>query len=208
MQVDVKDLKGKALRKVDLPADVYGVELNDNLLYLVVKGYQANRRQGTHWAKTRSFVSGGGKKPFKQKGTGGARQGTLRGPHMPGGATVHGPQPRCYRQKMSKKTRQEALRVAISDKAKNNRLVVIDDFGLSSYSTKHVVNLLGTLKVGSALLADERKDNFLSKSADNIYKVSALSAGDLNAEAVLRHETLVITEKALESLNKRLATEA
>lgn len=205
MQVEVKDLKGKALRKVDLPADIYDVELNNHLLHTVVKAYQANRRQGTHATKTRSFVSGGGKKPFKQKGTGGARQGTTRGPHMPGGATVHGPQPRSYRQKVNKKTRAAALRVAVSDKAKNNKLVVVDDFGLSAYSTKHVIGLLKSLKLKSALLTDERKDNFLTKSASNIYKVCAVAPGDLNAESVLRHETLVITEKALEALNKRLA---
>lgn len=204
MQIEVKDLKGKALRKVTLPEGVYSVELKDNLLHNVVKAYQANRRQGTHATKTRSLVSGTGKKPFKQKGTGGARQGSLRGPHMPGGATVHGPQPRDYRQKINRKAKQSALKVAISDKAKNNKIIVLDDFGLSSYSTKHVVALLKSLKLGSALLADERKDNFLTKSASNIYKVCAVSPGDLNAETVLRYESLVITEKALEALNKRL----
>jgi large subunit ribosomal protein L4 len=205
MQIEVKDIKGKGLRKIDLPSDIYGVELKEHLLHTVVKGYLANKRQGTHATKTRSFVSGGGKKPFKQKGTGGARQGTTRGPHMPGGATVHGPQPRCYRQKMNKKARQEALKVAVSDKVRNNRLIVVDDFGLSTFSTKQVVATLKSLNVASALLSDERKDTYLVKSANNIHKVRALAPGDLNAEAVLRHEALVITEKALESLNKRLA---
>jgi large subunit ribosomal protein L4 len=204
MQVEVKDQAGKALKKINLDDAVFGVEMNDHLLYTAVKAYQANRRQGTHWAKTRSFVSGGGKKPFKQKGTGGARQGTLRGPHMPGGATVHGPQPRDYTQKLNRKAKQEALKVAISDKVRSNKLFVVDDFGLSTYSTKKVVGLLKTLNLTSALLSDERKDNFLTKSANNIYKVKALAPGELNAETVLRHEALVMTEKALETLNKRL----
>lgn len=205
MQVEVKNQTGKALKQITLDDAIFGLEMNEHLLHTAVKAYQANRRQGTHWAKTRSFVSGGGKKPFKQKGTGGARQGTTRGPHMPGGATVHGPQPRDYTQKLNKKTKQEALKVAVSDKVRSKKLIVIDDFALSSYSTKQIVGILKSLNVSSALLSDERKDNFLSKSANNIYKVHALAPGEMNAEAVLRHEALVITEKALETLNKRLS---
>ena len=126
---------------------------------------------------------------------------------MPGGATVHGPQPRDYTQKLNKRAKHEALKVAVSDKAKHKKIIILDDFGLSSYSTKHVVNLLKSLNIRSALLSDERKDNYLSKSANNIYKVRAMAPGDLNAESVLRHDTLVITENALQTLSKRL-TEA
>src|SRR5689334_10938612 len=113
MQVDVKDIKGKALKKVDLPDSIFGVEVKDHVLHLAVKAYQANRRQGTHATKTRSLVTGTGTKPFKQKGTGQARQGSTRGPHMPGGAVVHGPQPRDYRQKTNQKARQLALCMAL-----------------------------------------------------------------------------------------------
>jgi len=206
MQVEVKNITGKVIKKVDLPESIYGVEMNDHVLHTVVKAYQANKRQGTHATKTRSLVSGGGKKPFKQKGTGNARQGTSRSPGMPGGAVVLGPQPRSYRQKVNKKTKQLALRIALSDKVKNNGLVVVDDFALSSYSTKHVFNALSSLKLSSALLADERKDNFLQKSANNIHRVGALSSGDLNAENVLRYQNLVISENALNVLQQRLET--
>jgi len=204
MQVEVRDISGKALKKVDLPDSIFAVEVKDHVLHLAVKAYQANRRQGTHATKTRSFVSGGGKKPFKQKGTGSARQGSTRGPHMPGGAVVHGPQPRDYRQKLNKKAKDLALKMALSDRAKHQKIVIIDDFAISEYSTKHVSNTLKTLKASNALLLDERKDDFLYCSSRNVYQVAALSPQQLNAENVLRHENLIMTENALTGLKQRL----
>jgi large subunit ribosomal protein L4 len=156
--------------------------------------------------KTRSFVSGTGKKPFRQKGTGGARQGSKRGPHMPGGAVVHGPQPRDYTQKVNPKTKLLALKVALSDRARNNAITVLDDFSLSGYSTKNIVSMLKALKLDNgALLADERKDDLLYKSARNIYKVNSVSTMELNAEQVISHQALVICEKALSALQQRFA---
>lgn len=204
MQVEVKDINGKAIRKIDLPDSIYGLEMNEQVLHLAVKAYQANRRQGTHATKTRAFVSGGGKKPFKQKGTGGARQGTTRAPHMPGGAISHGPQPRSYTQKLNRKLRSTALKVALSDKVRHNQLVVVDDFAISTYSTKQIAGALKALNVTNALLTDERKDQFLYKSARNIHKIGVICPNELNAEVVLRHESVVISENALTALQQRL----
>ena len=204
MQVDVKDITGKKIRSIELPKEVFAVELNEHVLHTAVKGYLANKRQGTHATKTRSLVSGGGKKPFKQKGTGNARQGSTRSPLQPGGAVSHGPQPRDYRQKLNKKARQLALRVALSDRAHHSRVVVVDDFALSTFNTKHVIAALGALGAPNALVADERKDNFLYRSARNIHGVGCITPAVMNAEDVLKHEALVISETAIKALSSRL----
>jgi large subunit ribosomal protein L4 len=177
--------------------------MNGAILHQVVKAYQANRRQGTHATKTKSFVSGGGKKPFKQKGTGGARQGSLRNPHMPGGGEAHGPQPRDYRQGMNKKARQLALKIALSDKARHGKLLVVSDFAISEYSTKHVLKVMGAFKATKALISDERKDDFLYKSTRNIHGADAIQPSELNAENVLRFDNLIISETALNTLAQR-----
>ena len=203
MELQVYNIDGKALKKIQVPDEIYDVEMNGGVLHSVVKAYQANRRQGTHATKTKAMVSGGGKKPFKQKGTGGARQGSTRNPHMPGGGESHGPQPRDYRQYTTKKARQLALRIALSDKARNGRLFVVDDFAIAKYSTKHVLKVMGSLKTAKALLADERKDDVLYKSARNIHGATALLSAELNAENVLRFENLIISETALTTLQQR-----
>lgn len=204
MELQVFNIEGKALKKVSAPDDIFGVEMNGGLLHSVVKAYLANKRQGTHATKTKAFVSGGGKKPFKQKGTGGARQGSTRNPHYPGGGEAHGPQPRDYRQYVNKKMRQAALRVALSDKARHGRLIVVDDFAISKYSTKHILKVIASLKAGKSLLSDERKDDLLYKSTRNIHGADALPTAELNAENVLRHENLIISENALNALRQRL----
>lgn len=203
MEIQIKDIKGKALKSVKLPEAIYGVPMNEHVLHLVVKSYQAARRQGTHCTKTRAYVSGGGKKPFKQKGTGGARQGTSRSPLMPGGAVIFGPRPRDYREKTNQKLRQLALRVALSDKVRHGKLVVVNDFALSKYSTKHLLGALSALGVAKALFSDERKDDLLYKSARNIHGATSVAPAELNAEHVLRYESLVISETALNSLQQR-----
>lgn len=205
MEAQVFNIQGKALRKVALADAIFAVEMKEGVLHDVVKAYRANRRQGTHATKTRAFVSGGGKKPFKQKGTGNARQGSSRSPLMPGGAVTHGPQPRDYRQALTKKFKQLALRIALSDKAQNGKLIIVDDFALSGCKTKHIVKALASLKAPKALLSDERKDDFLYKSARNIYGAAALPPSEINAENVLRYESLVISETALNTLTLRLS---
>lgn len=203
MELQVFNIDGKAVKKIQVPDDIYGVEMNGAVLHSVVKAYQANRRQGTHATKTKSFVSGGGKKPFKQKGTGGARQGSMRNPHMPGGGEAHGPQPRDYRQLTNKKQRQLALKIALSDKARHGKLLVVSDFAISKYSTKHVLKVMGAFKASKALISDERKDDFLYRSTRNIHGADAIQPSELNAENVLRFDNLIITETALNTLAQR-----
>ena len=204
MQVAVKDMSGKKVKSIDLPESIYGLELNEHVLHHVVKAYRANRRQGTHATKTRSTVNGGGKKPFRQKGTGNARQGTSRSPHYPGGAVSHGPQPRDYTQKVNQKTKTLALKVALSDKVRHGKFVVVDKFAIDSFSTKKVVGALEALEAKHALLAELGVDKVLYRSARNINGAAAKSSAELNAEDVLRYESFVISEQALEDLNKRL----
>lgn len=204
MKLEVKDINGKAVKTIEMPEAIYGVEMNEHALHTVSKALLANRRQGTHSTKTRSTVAGGGKKPFKQKGTGNARQGSSRVPSMPGGAVAHGPQPRDYTQKVNKKLRQLAMRVALSDKLRHDRLVVVDDFAVSGYSTKHVVGAMKTLSSGKALLADERKDDLLYRSTKNIYGATCVQASEMNILDLLGHETLIISETALSTIQQRL----
>ncbi len=208
MQLQVKNIQGKAVKTIDVPDSIYKVELNEHVLHHVVKAQLANLRQGTHATKTRSYVSGGGKKPYKQKGTGGARSGSTRANIYPGGAQSHGPQPRDYTQKINKKTKALAMRVALSDKLRNGKLVVVDNFTFNAYSTKAVVAALKTLSAPKALLADVREDEFLFRSARNIHGTSAVDAKDFSVVDLLRHDTLIISEKGLEALNARIGAEA
>lgn len=203
MELQVFSIDGKAVKKIQVPDEIYNVEMNTAVLHSVVKAYRANRRQGTHATKTKAFVSGGGKKPFKQKGTGGARQGSMRNPHMPGGGEAHGPQPRDYRQYTPKKSRQLALKIALSDKARHGKLVVVSDFAIAKYSTKHVLKVMDAFKAAKALLADERKDDVLYKSTRNIHGAAAMLPSELNAENVLRYDSLIISETALTTLAQR-----
>ena len=204
MELEVKNIEGKAVRKINVSDAIFGLDLNEAVLHNVVKAYRANRRQGTHATKTRSHVSGGGKKPFKQKGTGNARQGSSRAPNYPGGAVAHGPQPRDYTQKSNRNERRLALKVALSERIRNGTLTIVDDFAISAYSTKHVAGVLKTLGGRTTLLADERKDDFLHRSARNIYGAAAVIAHEMNAEDVLRHDALVISENGINALQQRL----
>lgn len=204
MQIEVKDIKGKAVKKIDLPDSVFGVELNEHVLHTAVKAIRANARQGTHATKTRSTIRGGGKKPFRQKGTGGARQGSTRSPLQSNGATAHGPQPRDYTQKTNKKMRKLAMRVALSEKVRHGKLVVVDDFAISAYATKHVKGAITALGAKSAMLSDERKDDFLFRSTRNLSNAACVRPSDMNVVDVLRYESLVLSETALDSLKQRL----
>lgn len=205
MKWDVLNIKGEKVKTIDIPEEIFGVEMNEAVLHTVVKAQLANKRQGTHQTKTRSMVSGGSKKPFRQKGTGGARQGSGRSPLFPGGAVVHGPQPRDYTQQTNKKVRQLAMKVALSDKCRHSKLIIVDDFSVSKYSTKEILATLGA--VGGSrtnLLSDERKDDFLLKSARNIHGTAVKAPMEISVENVLRHEALIISETAVNTLNARL----
>lgn len=204
MKWEVVDIQGRVVEQVELPDGIFAAPVRKHLLYLATKRYLANQRQGTHMAKTRAFVSGGGKKPFKQKGTGSARQGTTRAPQHAGGASAFGPQPRCYRQGMPRAAREAALVCALSDKVRSKKLIVVDDFKLEGYKTRHVVGVLKQFGAGSALLSDERKDDFLARSARNIYRAQSVAPLDMTALDVLAHESLVLSKNAVRSLSTRL----
>lgn len=208
MNVKVLNSSGKEAKSLKVEAEVFGCDWNAHLVYLACKARRANERQGTHATKTKGMVSGGGKKPFKQKGTGEARQGSTRSPLNPGGGVIHGPQPRDYTEKLNKSSQRQALRVALSDRMKTGKLVVVDQLPVQKYSTKTVLNFLNTFKLGgTTLLADERKDDILYRSARNIKGVTVLRPCDISAYDVVAHGNIVLTESAVKTLTDRLKAE-
>ena len=206
MKWDVINRQGEKVRQIELDDAIFQKDMNEHVLHLVTKAYRANRRQGTHATKTRSLVSGGGKKPFKQKGTGEARQGSSRSPLMPGGGTAHGPQPRDYTQDVNVKTKQLALKIALSDKVRHNKLVVLDQFGVDKYSTKNVIELLGHVakETCKKVLVHSEAADHLWRSSRNLKGVDTCRMQELNAEHVLKATCLVINEDSLKSLQERL----
>lgn len=197
--VDVLDVAGKKVGSADLPASVFDVPTNIPLIHQVVVAQLAAARQGTHATKTRADVSGGGKKPYKQKGTGNARQGSIRAPQYNGGGTVHGPQPRDYSQRTPKKMKVGALRGALSDRARNGRVHVLSAlFEGDKPSTKAAKATLRSV-VGErrALVVLERSDDLAALSLRNLQEVHVLWADQLNTYDVLDHEDVVFTEGSL-----------
>jgi len=205
MKIDLYDLNGKKSGTTEVSDDLLGVEVQDHLLYEAVKAYRANRRQGTHATKTRSTVSGTGKKPFKQKGSGGARQGTKRSPHHYGGAVSHGPQPRDYTLAINKKAKRKALAMALTDRFKNEALFVVQDLEMKSYSTKSARKILGNFDASKALFVDKRKDDFLYKSVRNMYGSNSVCADEVNAEHILAHPCVIMSTNGLQSLESRFS---
>lgn len=205
MLVDLKNTEGKVIKQVNISDDIYSVPMNEHLLYLVIKAYQANKRQGTHATLTKSLISGSGKKPFRQKGTGMARQGSRQEPHMYGGAVAHGPQPRDYTQKINKKIKTKAIKIALSDKVKNQKFIIIDQFPVNKeFKTKNITNMLKNLEVTKALLICDSYDKFLYKSAKNIYDINVLTAHDFNVLDLIKYETVIVSEPALLKIEQRL----
>lgn len=198
--LDVVDTSGKKTGSVDLPAAIFDVQTNVPLIHQVVVAQLAAARQGTHKAKGRGEVSGSGKKPFKQKGTGRSRQGSVRAPEHRGGGTVHGPVPRDYAQRTPKKMIAAALLGAISDRARGDRLTVVDSLGEGSTpSTKAAAAVLARLSGKNVLIVLERGDEVGYKSVRNIPSVHVLWADQLNAYDVLVSDDIVFTKAAFES---------
>lgn len=199
--IDVLDLKGKKAGTVDLPAEVFDVETNIPLMHQVVVAQLAAGRQGTHATKTRGMVSGGGKKPFRQKGTGNARQGSIRAPHFTGGGIVHGPQPRDYDQRTPKKMKQGALRSALSDRARADRIHVVTAlFEGDKPSTKAALAALRAIvEDRQALVVLERGNELTALSLRNVPEVHVLWADQLNTYDVLDADDIVFTQAALDS---------
>jgi large subunit ribosomal protein L4 len=199
--VDVMDATGKKNGTAELPAEVFDVDANIPLIHQVVVAQRAAARQGTHATKTRAMVSGGGKKPYKQKGTGNARQGSIRAPQYAGGGVVHGPQPRDYSQRTPKKMKAAALRGALSDRARADRVHVVSSFTPGdSPSTKTALFTLETVTQGrSALVLIERTDTAVALSLRNAADVHVLMVDQLNTYDVLIHDDVVFTAGALAS---------
>ncbi len=197
--VDVMSPDGPAGRTVELPGEVFGVQVNIPLIHQVVVAQLAAARQGTHSTKTRGEVRGGGRKPYRQKGTGRARQGSTRAPQFVGGGVVHGPHPRDYSQRTPKKMKVAALRGALSDRARNGRIHVISALTTTDApSTKSAVQLLGAISTRPhVLVVAERSDEISWKSLRNAPSVHLLSPGQLNTYDVLVSDDVVFTESAL-----------
>lgn len=204
MKVDVLNMEGKKLREVELPAAIFEAPINMDLMHQAYVRQMANARLGTHETKVRSEVSGGGAKPWKQKGTGRARQGSRRAAQWVGGGRIHTPHPRSYEQRMPKKMRQAALRSALSAKAAESGLVVVEDLKLEETKTRLMVQALNTL-VGhtSALVVMPEKDqayDLVMRSAKNIEDAKVLLAGYLNIRDLFKYDKLVLPVKTLDAL--------
>ncbi|GAA4831360.1 50S ribosomal protein L4 [Luteimicrobium xylanilyticum] len=201
LTVDVLDPKGKKTGTADLPAEVFDVQTNIPLIHQVVVAQLAAARQGTHDTKSRGEVSGGGRKPYKQKGTGRARQGSTRAPQFAGGGVVHGPTPRDYSQRTPKKMKSAALRGALSDRARAGRVHVVTGFGIEDApSTRAAVAVLTTVSSRRhVLVVHERGDELAVKSLRNVEQVHLLPADQLNTYDVLISDDVVFTQGALEA---------
>lgn len=208
MKVDIYNIEGKKLREVELPASVFEATVNMDLMHQAYTRQMANARLGTHDTKTRSEVSGGGRKPWKQKGTGRARQGSTRAAHWVGGGRIHTPHPRSYEQRMPKKMRQAALRSALTVKASEAGIIVVDDFNLSEPKTRLMVQALEKL-VGeaTALVLMPEKDlayDTVMRCANNIEDAKVLLASYLNIRDVLGYDKVVLPLKTLDVLTAHL----
>ena len=208
MEINVVDISGKETgAKVQLSDAIFGVEPNDHAIYLDVKQYLANQRQGTHKSKQRNEIAGSTRKLYKQKGTGGARAGSIKSPLFNGGGRVFGPQPRDYSFKLNKKLKQLARRSALSYKAKDNSIVILEDFVFDSVKTKNYLQLVTDLKVASekTLLVLAVANNNVYLSSRNIKSAKVITADQLNTYDVLNAGKLLLTTGAVKVLEEALA---
>ena len=195
--VSVFDMKGNKVGSMDLDDAVFGVEINEHLVHMAVVQQLANNRQGTQKAKTRSEVSGGGRKPWRQKGTGHARQGSIRAPQWTGGGVVFAPVPRDYSFKMNRKEKRAALKSALTDKVNSEKFIVVDKLELDEFKTKKMVEVLDNLKVdGKSLIVLADNNEKVVKSAANIEAVQTASVETLNVYDIVNNGTVVVTKDA------------
>ena len=198
--VSVYNIEGNQVGEIELSDAVFGVEINEHLLHMAVVNHLAAKRQGTQSAKTRSEVSGGGKKPYRQKGTGHARQGSTRAPQWTGGGVVFAPKPRDYSFKLNKKERRAALKSALTSKVVDNKIVVLDTFKMDEVKTKKFQAVMDALKVSKALVVVE--DNNVVLSARNIPTVKTASTSTINVYVILKYDTLVLTQDAVAAITE------
>ncbi len=202
--LDVYDIEKTKVAEVELNDYIFGAEVNEHILYEVVKSQLAGKRQGTASTKTRSDVSGGGKKPWRQKGTGRARSGTSRSPVWKGGGTVFGPHPRDYSYKVPKKVRRAALRSALSMKVKEDKLIVLRDFPMEEIKTKKFQEVLSLFELGSVLFVLDEKNTVLEKSSQNIQNVKMMRSEGINVYDLLKYDSLVLLEPSVKKIEGAL----
>ncbi len=202
-KIEVYDINGKKVKEVELKNEVFGIEPNEAVVLSVLVNFLANQRQGTQSTKTRSEVSGGGKKPWRQKGTGRARQGSIRAPQWIKGGIALGPKPRSYKYTVNKKERQLAIKSLLSSKVLENNLVVVDSLPLKDIKTKEMVKALSNLKVeGKALIMLPEKNENVQKSARNIEGVKTTLVGTINVYDLLKYNKLVLTLDTVKKLEE------
>ena len=208
MEVTVKNQQGQTVDTVVLDDGVFSVPMNNSLVHQALVIYQSNKRQGTHDTKTRAEVSGGGRKPWTQKHTGRARQGSIRAPHWRHGGVAFGPHPRSYRKALPKRMRRLALKCVLSDKARQSKLVCLDSTDGVDGKTKSMVGLLANLGVnGSTLLVTRNPDDNVVQAAHNLKKVWTLPVNLLNAQQLLERDTVIITLDAVRWAEEALSSE-
>ena len=200
--VSVYNIEGKEVGTIDLNDAVFGVEVNEHLLHMAVVNQLANKRQGTQKAKTRSEVSGGGRKPLRQKGTGHARQGSTRSPQWTGGGVVFAPTPRDYSFKLNKKEKRAALKSALTTRVLENKFIVLDEMNFGEIKTKNFQNMLNNLEVSKALVVLEDGNTNAALSARNIANVKTAWTNTINVYDILKYNTVIVTKAVVATIEE------
>lgn len=202
--IDVHNAEGKKVESLDLPEAIFGTDVKEHLLYAAVRYQRAKARAGTHQVKERSDVRGGGRKPWRQKGTGRARQGSIRSPQWRGGGVVFGPRTRSHAHKLNKRVRRAALCSALSRRVEENKIVVLDDLSFPEMKTRQVVDLMKTFELNDMLLVLGAADDNVARSARNLKSVTVLLPEGVNVYDVLLRDNLVLTKSAVQAIADRL----
>ena len=200
--VSVLNMEGKEVEKLELNDNIFGVEINEHLVHLAVVSQLANNRQGTQKAKTRSEVSGGGRKPWRQKGTGHARQGSTRAPQWTGGGVVFAPTPRDYSFKLNKKERRAALKSALTSRVEEKKFIVVDEINFDEIKTKKFQDVLNNLSVSKALVVLEDGNKNAELSARNIADVKTAKTNTINVYDILKYNTVIATKAAVQAIEE------
>ena len=200
--VKVYNMEGAEVGSIELNDAIFGVDVNTHLMHMAVVSQLANKRQGTQSAKTRAEVRGGGRKPWRQKGTGHARQGSIRAPQWTGGGVVFAPKPRDYSKKMNKKEKRAALKSALTSRVADNKFIVLDALTLPEIKTKQMKAVLDNLKVTKALIVTKENDNVVIRSANNLPGIKTAAVNTINVYDILKYDTVVVTREAVAAIEE------